>query len=50
MLVLWLATPGSVRWKDLNGDRLIDDKDEQFLGSGLPKLNFGMTNDFSYKN
>ncbi|MEO9003425.1 MAG: hypothetical protein ABI288_01750, partial [Ginsengibacter sp.] len=42
------ATPGSIRWKDLNGDKKIDDKDEQFLGSGIPKLNFGMTNDFTY--
>ena len=43
------AAPGTIRWKDLNGDGKIDDKDEQFLGTGIPKLNFGMTNDFSYK-
>lgn len=44
------AAPGTIRWKDLNGDGKIDDKDEQFLGTGLPKFNFGLTNDFRYKN
>lgn len=43
------AAPGTIRWKDLNGDGHIDDKDEQFLGTGLPKFNFGMTNDFRFK-
>lgn len=43
------AAPGTIRWKDLNSDGHIDDKDEQFLGTGLPKLNFGMTNDFRFK-
>ncbi len=44
------AAPGTIRWKDLDNNGKIDDKDEQFLGTGLPKFNFGLTNDFNYKN
>lgn len=44
------AVLGGIRWKDLDGNKIIDNVDQQFLGNGLPDLNFGITNDFSYKN
>ncbi|HYW36256.1 MAG TPA: SusC/RagA family TonB-linked outer membrane protein, partial [Balneolaceae bacterium] len=45
------ATPGSIRYKDLNGDGTWSpNKDSKFLGTASPKFQFGLTNNFSYKN
>lgn len=44
------AQPGDFRWQDSNGDGLIDDNDKVFLGSPLPKYNFGLTVNFNYKS
>ncbi|TFF38523.1 TonB-dependent receptor [Mucilaginibacter psychrotolerans] len=41
---------GDRMFKDLNGDGIIDSKDETFLGSPLPKFQYGINNTFSYKN
>lgn len=41
---------GDRKYKDLNGDGVIDSKDQTFLGSPLPKFQFGLNNFFSYKN
>jgi len=41
---------GDRMFKDLNGDGVIDSKDKTFLGSPLPKFQFGFNNTFTYKN
>jgi TonB-dependent starch-binding outer membrane protein SusC len=41
---------GDHMYKDLNGDGIIDTKDQTFLGSPLPKFQFGFNNSFSYKS
>ncbi|MBV4358737.1 SusC/RagA family TonB-linked outer membrane protein [Pinibacter aurantiacus] len=41
---------GDRKYKDLNGDGVIDTKDQTFLGSPLPKAQFGLNNTFTYKN
>lgn len=41
--------PGDPKYKDLNGDGIIDDNDRTILGSPLPKVTGGFSNTFSYK-
>lgn len=41
---------GDRMFKDLNGDGIIDERDQKFLGSPIPKVQFGLNNTFSYKN
>ena len=41
---------GDFKYKDVNGDGLIDEKDMVVLGNGFPKLNYGLTLNASYKN
>jgi TonB-dependent starch-binding outer membrane protein SusC len=41
---------GDRMYKDLNGDGIIDTRDQTFLGSPLPKFQFGFNNSFNYKN
>jgi TonB-dependent starch-binding outer membrane protein SusC len=41
---------GDRRYKDLNGDSVIDSRDQTFLGSPLPKFQFGFNNSFTYKD
>lgn len=36
------AQPGDVRYKDLNGDGVIDDNDRDWVGSPLPKFEAGL--------
>ncbi|SDG24639.1 TonB-dependent receptor [Chitinophaga filiformis] len=40
---------GDRKYKDLNGDKKIDDKDRQIIGSAQPKFSGGISNTFSYK-
>ncbi len=40
---------GDVKYKDLNGDKIIDSRDQTYIGNPWPKLTFGLTNTFSYK-
>lgn len=42
-------TPGDRKFKDLNGDGVIDDNDRTFIGSAQPDFSFGFINDFSYR-
>jgi len=44
---IWL---GDIRFKDINGDHVIDSQDLTNIGSPIPKFTYGMTNNFSYKN
>eukprot|EP01029_Cantina_marsupialis_P032156 TRINITY_DN957_c1_g1_i1.p2 TRINITY_DN957_c1_g1~~TRINITY_DN957_c1_g1_i1.p2 ORF type:complete len:1057 (-),score=127.56 TRINITY_DN957_c1_g1_i1:2279-5449(-) len=41
--------PGSVKYKDLNGDGLIDHQDRTVIGSAEPKFFGGISNNFKYK-
>ncbi|WP_343672316.1 TonB-dependent receptor [Chitinophaga sp.] len=41
---------GDLKFKDMNGDHVIDEKDQTFLGSPIPKYQIGLNNTFSYKN
>ncbi|MFH6991591.1 SusC/RagA family TonB-linked outer membrane protein [Flavobacterium sp. FlaQc-48] len=41
---------GDVRFKDLNNDGIINDKDRTFLGNPNPKFSYSLNNTFSYKN
>ena len=44
------AVPGDFRWKDINGDGAITSDDRDFLGSSIPKVTFGFTMNFNYKD
>ncbi|SEV96123.1 TonB-linked outer membrane protein, SusC/RagA family [Chitinophaga sp. YR573] len=41
---------GDLKFKDLNGDGVINERDQTFLGSPIPKYQIGFNNTFSYKN
>ena len=41
---------GDVKYKDINGDNVINEHDQTNIGSPLPKFTFGWTNSFRYKN
>lgn len=41
---------GDIKYKDINGDGIIDENDRTNIGSPLPKYTFGWTNTFRYKN
>jgi TonB-linked SusC/RagA family outer membrane protein len=41
---------GDRKFKDLNGDGVIDTRDQTYLGSPIPKFQFGFNNTFTYKN
>lgn len=42
--------PGYFKYRDVNDDGVIDDKDRVYLGSGVPKFYFGGTLGFTYKS
>jgi TonB-linked SusC/RagA family outer membrane protein len=42
--------PGDFKYKDLNGDHVIDDKDRQVLGSNNPTYAYGLNIGLQYKN
>jgi hypothetical protein len=44
------TVPGDYKYKDLNGDGLIDDKDRTVLGNGFPKFNYGINLNVAWKN
>lgn len=44
------AAPGRIRYKDLNGDNKIDDKDRTWIGVENPALEYGITVGLTYKN
>ena len=41
--------PGDVKYKDVNKDEVIDDKDRVVLGNAFPRYTFGFTYNVSYK-
>ena len=41
---------GDMKFKDLNGDKVIDNEDRKILGNGFPKLNYGITIGATYKD
>ena len=40
---------GDIKYKDLNGDGIINENDRTIIGSPMPKFTFGWTNTFRYK-
>lgn len=44
------ATPGSLKFADINGDKKIDANDRTILGQTAPKWTGGLTNTFQYKD
>ena len=44
------ANVGDCLYKDINGDGVIDAQDQTVLGSGLPKISFGLSAHLEYKN
>ncbi len=43
------AQPGDFRWKDINGDGVINDDDRTKLGKGIPDWTFGLTLTMGWK-
>jgi len=44
------ATPGDIRFKDLNGDDVLDAKDRTMIGNPWPNFVYGLTGNMAYKN
>jgi TonB-dependent starch-binding outer membrane protein SusC len=44
------TAPGDLKFRDMNKDGVIDDKDRVFLGSYLPKFTYAFTVGANYKN
>ncbi len=42
--------PGYLRYKDLNGDKVIDSRDKKYFGSYIPTSNYGINLALYYKN
>ncbi len=48
--IIGVVQPGSIKFKDLNGDTLVDiDRDRKIIGNPTPKFTGGFNNQFSYK-
>ncbi len=43
------TTPGDIRFKDLDGNGVIDVKDQTFIGNPTPAFTYGMNADLSWK-
>jgi len=43
------VVPGDVKYKNLNGDNVIDEKDRTVLGNAFPRYTFGFTYNVSFK-
>ncbi|MCW2118823.1 SusC/RagA family TonB-linked outer membrane protein [Flavobacterium sp. 7A] len=41
--------PGDVKYRDINQDGVLDDKDKTFIGSPFPKFTYGFNIDLNYK-
>ncbi|XZF16302.1 SusC/RagA family TonB-linked outer membrane protein [Chitinophagaceae bacterium MMS25-I14] len=44
-----LPMPGGLKYKDINGDGIIDDKDRTVIGHAAPKFYGGLNQQFTYK-
>lgn len=42
--------PGDFKYKDVNGDKKLDDKDRVTLGSNIPKFSYGLITGVQYKD
>lgn len=42
--------PGDIKFKDLDGNGIINDKDRTFIGNPNPRLSFGMNVNLNYKS
>lgn len=42
--------PGFLKFEDVNGDKIINELDRQYLGANIPKLTYGGQIGFDYKN
>jgi len=42
--------PGDVKFKDINGDGVIDEKDRTYQGSAIPKFTYGLTTNLEFSN
>lgn len=42
--------PGYIRYKDLDGNGIIDANDRTIIGNGLPDFIYGFTNNFAFNN
>lgn len=47
---IWGAKPGDLKYKDLTGDGVVDTNDRKSIGTYFPKVNFGLSLGFEYKN
>ena len=47
---VWGAQPGDLKYRDLDGNKTVDQNDRQSLGTTFPKINFGLRLNFEYKN
>lgn len=45
-----VASPGDIRFKDINGDGVIDFKDRTNIGDAIPEAIMGLNLQFNYKN
>lgn len=43
------AQPGDFKYRDINGDKVIDGKDRMIIGNPHPKYAFGLNTNFAYK-
>ncbi len=44
------TSPGDVKFADLNGDKIIDDKDRRHVGNPFPDFTYGISAGFSWGN
>ncbi|MEX2574716.1 MAG: TonB-dependent receptor [Balneolaceae bacterium] len=44
------AVPGDPRYRDVNGDGIINDNDRTIIGSPFPDFTYGLSASFSYQN
>ncbi len=44
------TAPGDIKFKDINGDGVINDQDRTNIGNSNPTFTYGLTNTMSYKN
>lgn len=46
----WTSKPGDIRYKDLDGDKKITNKDRKFIGSSIPTFTYGFNLNAGYRN
>ncbi|MDP2337521.1 MAG: TonB-dependent receptor [Bacteroidota bacterium] len=46
----WTSKPGDIRYKDMDGDGKITNKDRGFIGSSIPTFTYGLSLNAAYRN